>query len=860
MKLSVKILIFCLLIGILPLAGMAGYSLHTASRSLKGQAFSQLVSLREAKLHDIESLAREWDKDITMFSEARYVYSALVRLRDIIFYEAKPGKRMDVTNEDFAHAMERVAPEFMPWLKVRGYADALILDDTGRVVFSAAKGRELGEDLVKGPLSGSRLTGAWKRALKGEVVVVDYHPYEPLDGLPCAFIAAPIRRYGKEIEGVAVLRIPIKAVNGVMSARAGMGDSGEAYLVGQDGLMRSDLFSDPEAHSVEASFKSSSVGRLDTAPLAKALAGESGSMESLDYRGREVLAAYAPVKVGDTPWGLVAKIDSSEALDPVRRLENAAYVVAASSVAAIVLVTLVFLRFSLLKPLERLRGYAGRVAQGDLNAEPGKFKAELRQVTVAIEQMVRTLADKMQEAEAASELAEVRAAEAEEAVIRAEHEKKARSDAARSQREGMLQAAGMLETVVTGMKDASATVNAESSRILEGANSLSARVESTATSMEELAVSIREVAANSEVAFKDSQEARQRAEEGSDVVRRTVQSIGDVHAITARLKDKVASLGSKADSIGKVMNVISDIADQTNLLALNAAIEAARAGEAGRGFAVVADEVRKLAEKTMDATREVGTSIADIQADVRDNISEMDRAAERVEIANDLAGESGQALNEIMEFFDATTRQVQAIATASTQQSSAGEEINKAVSEVDGVSSKTAEAVGQTSGAIAELTGQIDTLSKLYGLFVLLGEGTVQKKVAALAKTPDLASQNRLKRFAVLERAVLGNPSLEMAWITDHKGIQVTDFAMAHDRGSTKAQGGVGADWSHREWFREPMRTGETYISNIYYSDAIEDYSLTVSSPIRDAAGGTVGILAVDVRHGAHEEALETAA
>ena len=860
MKLSVRILIFCLLIGILPLAGMAGYSLHTASDSLREQAFSKLVSLRQAKLHDIRSLAGGWDKDISMFSEARYVYSALVRLRDIIFYGAKPGRRMDVGNEDFVHAMSRVGPEFVPWLKVRGYADALIVDDTGRVVFSAAPGRELGEDLVKGALSGSRLAGAWKRSLKGETVIVDFHPYEPLDGLPCALVAAPIRRHGQEIEGVAMLRISIQAVNEVMSTRAGMGESGEAYLVGPDGLMRSDLYSDPDGHSVLASFRRPRLGRLETAPLTRALAGESGSMEALDYRGRKVLAAYAPVQVGDVSWALVAKIDGSEALDPVRKLENAAYVAAACSVAAIVLVALVFLRFSLLKPLERLRGYAGRVAEGDLDAEPGEFKAELGQVAKAIEQMVRILADKMQEAEAASGLAEVRAAEAEEAVIRAEREKKARSDAARSQREGMLQAAGMLEKVVAGMKDASATVNAESDQILEGANSLSTRAESTASSMKQLAGAIREVATNAEVAFRDSQEARRRAEQGSEVVRRTVQSIGDVHVITARLKDKVASLGSKADSIDKVMNVISDIADQTNLLALNAAIEAARAGEAGRGFAVVADEVRKLAEKTMDATREVGASIADIQADVRANISEMDKAAEQVEISNDLAGESGEALNEIMEFFDATSRQVQSIAAASTQQSMAGEEINKAVIEVDGVSGKTAQAVGETSRAVAELTGQIETLSKLYGLFMLLGEGMVQEKVAALAKNPDLVAPNMLKRHVVLERAVLGNPSLEMAWITDSRGIQATEFAMAHGRSSSRVQGGPGSDWSDREWFREPIRTGETYISNIYYSDGIEDYCLTVSAPIRDASNRIVGILAVDVRQGTPEENMEAAA
>ena len=849
MKLSLKILLFCLVMGVLPLAGMAGYSLHTASVSLNAQAISKLVSLQEGKSHELETLVASWKRDITMYSEARYVYSALVRLRDIIFYEAKPGQRMDIANSDYANALDRVESEFAPWLKVRGYADALILDDTGRIVYSVTRGSELGEDIVNGALSRSRLVSAWKRALKGETVFVDFHPYPPLEGQPCAFIAAPIRRHGEGIEGVAMLRIPSDSVNTVMATRAGMGETGEAYLVGADGLMRSDLFSDPVQHSVVASFRDPRRGEMKTFAAQAALKGETGNGRSVDYNGHEVLVAYTPVPMGDTAWGLVAKIDTAEALDPVRQLENAAMVVGGGSVAVIVLVTLVFLRFSLLKPLERLRGYAGRVADGNLEAHPeGVFRGELKQVAEAIEQMVRNLGEKMQEAESASRLAEKRAAEAEAAVVRADNERKARTDAARSQREGMLQAAGMLENVVSGMRVASTTVNQESELIMEGANALSSRVETTAASMEELAGSINEVARNAETASKEAEAARGRAEEGSEVVHRTVRSIGDVHAITESLKRQVAGLGAKADSIGKVMSVISDIADQTNLLALNAAIEAARAGDAGRGFSVVADEVRKLAEKTMDATREVGNSIAAIQTDVRENIRSMDKVADKVAEANRLAGESGQALNEIMHFFDATSTQVQAIAAASTQQSAVGEEINRAVSEVDKVSSKTAQAVSETGSAITELTDQIETLSKLYGLFMLLGEGTIQMKVEALAKAPDLYTAPDARKFALLEKVVRDNPSLEMAWLTDTRGIQTSRFAMAHDAGP--AGGGKGTDWSDSDWFREPMRTGESFVSNIYYSDAIEDYCLTVSTPVRNREGQILSILAVDVRHG----------
>jgi methyl-accepting chemotaxis protein len=851
MRLSVKMILFCLLVGIVPLAGMAGYSLHNASVSLKEQSFSKLVSLKEAKSHELDGLTELWNRDITMYSEAKYVYSGLVRLRDIIFYAAQPGKPMDLTNEDYVHALKRVAPDFAPWVKVRGYADALVLDDTGRIVFSMAHGKELGEDVAKGPLAKSQLLDAWKRALKGETVFIDFAPYGPLNGLPCAFIAAPIRRYGEGIEGVAMLRIPIEAVNKVMRTRAGMGETGEAYLVGPDGLMRSDLHSDPGGHSVVASFADPQAGAMGSEPARLALDGESGRMDSVDYRGRDVLAAYSPVRVGDTSWGLVAKIDSSEAMDPVRKLKEAAMVVSGGSVAGIVLITLFFLRLVLLKPLKELRVYAGRVADGDLAARPqGRFKGELGEVTEAIEQMVHNLGEKMEEAGEASRLAQTRAAEAEAAVVRADGERRARTDAARAQREGMLQAAGMLETVVSGMREASATVNQESDRIMKGANSLSTRVETTAASMEELAGSIRAVAENAETASEDAANARQRAQEGSEVVRRTVESIGDVHAITENLREQVANLGSKADSIGKVMNVISDIADQTNLLALNAAIEAARAGEAGRGFAVVADEVRKLAEKTMDATREVGGSIAAIQADVRENIKGMDQAADQVDVANRLAGESGQALNEIMAFFETVSSQVEAIAAASIQQSSTGEEINRAVSEVDAVSTQTAEAVAQTGGAIGELTGQIETLSKLYGLFMLLGEGVVQKQVESLAKAPALINGSAAKQLDLLKRVVRDNPSLEMAWVIDPRGAQITEFAMAHGK-ADGSRGGPGTSWADRDWFREPLRTGESFISNIYYSKNIEDYCLTVATPVKDAKGNILSVLAVDVRHAA---------
>jgi methyl-accepting chemotaxis protein len=172
-------------------------------------------------------------------------------------------------------------------------------------------------------------------------------------------------------------------------------------------------------------------------------------------------------------------------------------------------------------------------------------------------------------------------------------------------------------------------------------------------------------------------------------------------------------LGMQTTDIGKIMNVIEDIADQTNLLALNAAIEAARAGEAGRGFAVVADEVRKLAEKTMDATKEVGNAIQVIQRGAAANIKSVDAAAVAVDQATDLANRSGEALDHIVQFSDDTSGQVQSIATAAEEQSAASEEINRAVEDINLIASETVDGMNQSAEAITSLARLSNDLRQL---------------------------------------------------------------------------------------------------------------------------------------------------
>ena len=286
------------------------------------------------------------------------------------------------------------------------------------------------------------------------------------------------------------------------------------------------------------------------------------------------------------------------------------------------------------------------------------------------------------------------------------------------QNERISQAAIEAEEVSQRLSSAAEELSAQIEQAKKGSDDQRSRAQETATAMEQMNSTVLEVAQNASSASEEADTAKQNAQEGEDIVRRMIEAVGGVQAQADNLKTSMEELGKQAADIGQVLEVITDIADQTNLLALNAAIEAARAGEAGRGFAVVADEVRKLAEKTMTATSEVGNAITKIQAMTRDNVAATEKAVVSVSQSTDLANDSGKALVEIVARVEVAADQVRAIATAADEQSATSEEINRATDEINQIALEASQVMDQASNAVLEVATMA---SRLNGIIESMG-------------------------------------------------------------------------------------------------------------------------------------------
>ena len=551
---------------------------------------------------------------------------------------------------------------YKSYIEKYGYYDLFLINPDGFIFYTVTKEADYHTNILSGKYSDSGLGDLIREISSSKKYsMVDFAPYAPSNGDPAAFIAQPLIDKDNNAALYIALQLPLEGIENIMKTRTGMGDTGESYLVGEDLRMRSNSFLDPEGHSVKQSFAGTvEENGVDTSASRSALAGETGTNIIIDYNGHPVLSSFDHIDFKNFKWAILSEIDEAEAFLSIK--QNTYFMIVMMLISAELIAGIgIMVANRIAKPISDISGVANLIANGDLTSkidvntsdEVGKLQESMRTMISNLRTMVNNISSVAKEETTTSEQLEHITRETNETV-------KEQKDIAEQFTSSMTQMGATVNEVAENTSNTATALNEIQSKVLEGSSALDKTYHSILSMTEQIQLS-----------------------------EKTVQQVR-----------------SDFDQVSNVLDVIKEIAEQTNLLALNAAIEAARAGEQGRGFAVVADEVRQLAQRTQDSTKQIDDMIKNIISGANSSVEVMAKSVARANEVQDHAKEATD-INVII------TEQIGQINTLSLQIATSTKEQTQMIDVIltnvenlnDGVH-KT----GDATNVIAESSGELNKL------------------------------------------------------------------------------------------------------------------------------------------------------
>ncbi len=681
MKLLTRMLFYILLPAILGLSTLAAVTSYIAQSEFKQANDRQLEELARVQANELDNI---------MVYVQGILKTAASRIAVVSYLEDADNPFDGMPSEETRQALEQSLQNM-----IREYGDittAYVTDNEGIVVAHSA-GRSIGSDFSK--------NDSIQQALRGDLGFESRKGAST--GLFNAFLTYPVVSNGKTL-GVMCFVVSYHSLHEHTTGALALTENMRAYVYDKEYTVLMDSVTEY-------------IGESDAVyEFVKFFNGKEKGTHQFIFEGSESYAHFARVPSMD--WIVVIDTPVAELDAGIDRLIQD-IILLASAITIVVGLIIFFVARSIAAVMREGAGIAMHVAAGNLEipaeqaANMGKTMErgdEIADLAKAIGMMIENIGKMFKESEAATNKANEALAQAE---IAQQEANEAAERASRARSEGLIEAGRQLEGVVhivaSASEELSAQIETTSNSVADQAN----RLTQASAAMEQMNETIVDVARNAVTSAETTDTTKDKAIKGVDITQKCKEAINNVREESLTLRQNMATLAEHAQSINTVMGVITDIADQTNLLALNAAIEAARAGEAGRGFAVVADEVRKLAEKTITSTSDVSQAISAIQLSTEENVKQVDIAVRGIEEATELANQSGEALNDILEMAEQSAGGVRSIATASEEQSATVEEMNSSIEGINAIAHETKSAMDEAAQAIVSLSAQANELTAI---------------------------------------------------------------------------------------------------------------------------------------------------
>ncbi len=281
-----------------------------------------------------------------------------------------------------------------------------------------------------------------------------------------------------------------------------------------------------------------------------------------------------------------------------------------------------------------------------------------------------------------------------------------------------------VQSTTSKVSKAASEIKATAEHLAEGSESQASQIIDTSAAVEEMATSIQQVSESAVLSATVSEQARTNAKQGSEVVQKTISGMNNIRQQVQETAKRIKRLGESSQEIGEIVQLISDIADRTSILALNASIQAAMAGDAGRGFGVVAAEVERLAERSAQATKRIETLIKSVQSETKEAISSMESTTREVVLGSELANEAGKSLSEIEVVSNRLAELLQSISMAAKQQARGSESINSSMNTISDITQQTASGTKQAASSMKELSNLAEDLRSSVSTFKISSNGS----------------------------------------------------------------------------------------------------------------------------------------